>query len=64
MDFLKSTKGGPFELAGVRIPEEGGGCAPAPPKSAPEYIVCLAIGQNFFIQNFEEFSLPEICYDV
>ena len=24
MDFLKSAKGGPFELAGVRIPEGGG----------------------------------------
>ena len=28
MDFLKSTKGGPFGSAGGRIPEGGGASAP------------------------------------
>ena len=32
MDFLKSSKGGSFGLAGGRIPE-GGACAPPPPPS-------------------------------
>ena len=37
MDFLKSTKGGPFGFAGGRIPEGKGASAPRPlPKSAPE----------------------------
>ena len=38
MDFLKSTKGGPFGLAGGRIPEGGGEGVrpPALPKSAPD----------------------------
>ena len=36
LDFLKSTKGGPFWSAGGRIPE--GVKASAPPKSAPGYL--------------------------
>ena len=37
MDFLKSTKGGPFGSAGGRIPEERASEPPRPsPKSAPE----------------------------
>ena len=31
MDFLKTSKGGPFGSAGGRIPEEGGGVRPPPP---------------------------------
>ena len=36
MDFLKSTKGGPFRSAGGRIPEEKASAPRPSPKSAPE----------------------------
>ena len=45
MDFLKSTKGGPFGLAGVRIPEVKRR-PPPPPKSAPD-------SKSFLIDEFE-----------
>ena len=58
MDFLKSTKGGPFGSAGGRIPERGTSAPPPPPKSAPAFtyttieadsiVVCKCVVNEIF----------------
>ena len=58
MDFLKSTKGGPFGSAGGRIPEWRS-CPPPPPKSAPEH---NQLQHRHLYQKTTEFLLATLTF--